>query len=233
MDCIIVEDNPQDLELLSFYIKQESRIKLSKAFINALEAISFINQFHPGVLFLDIDMPIIKGIDLYRKLTYAPICIFVTAFSEYALESYEVQAFDFILKPLTKDRFTRCVNRLYEYQELKKRADLYETLFETKSLLLKEGTTSYRIPLNDILYVEALSDYSKVVTKYRNYITLSKLKHFLEKLPSEDFIRIHRSYAVAKQAIEKISSNELNIAGKHLPIGKTYKINVKAELNSP
>ncbi|SEV93441.1 two component transcriptional regulator, LytTR family [Chitinophaga sp. YR573] len=232
MKCIILEDNPQDLELIRWYITQESSLELKESFTSVPDALSYINEFEPPLLFMDIDMPVIKGIDLYKKLQYHPICVFVTAHSEYAIESYETQAFDFILKPLTANRFNRCVNRLKEYEQLKKRADLYDTLFESQSIMIKEGSTVHRVPLNDIIYIEALNDYSKVVTKTKNYITLSKLKHFLEKLPKKDFIRIHRSYAVAKQSIELISGNELKIAGQQLPIGKTFRLSLKMEFTS-
>src|SRR4051812_29933227 len=230
MKCIILEDNPQDLELIQWYINQESYLELKAAFNNVPDALSYINSFEPPLIFMDIDMPVMKGIDLYKKLSYHPVCIFVTAHSEYALESYETQAFDFILKPLTANRFNQCIKRLAEYEQLKQRADLYDTLFEVQSILIKDGTVMHRVPLNDIMYIEALNDYSKVVTKTRSYITLSKLKHFLDKLPARDFIRIHRSYAIAKQAIEKISGNDLYIAGQQLPIGKTYRLNLKKEL---
>lgn len=232
MKCIILEDTPQDLDLIRWYIMQESSLELKASFTSVPDALSYINEFEPPLLFMDIDMPVMKGIDLYKKLQYRPVCVFVTAHSEYAIESYETQAFDFILKPLTANRFSRCVNRLTEYEQLKKRADLYDTLFETQSVMIKEGTAVHRVPLNDIIYIEALNDYSKVVTKTRNYITLSKLKHFLEKLPSKDFIRIHRSYAVAKQSIENITGNELKIAGQQLPIGKTFRLTLKMELAS-
>jgi DNA-binding LytR/AlgR family response regulator len=230
MKCIILEDNPQDLELIQWYITRDNYLELKASFTSVPDALSYINKFAPPLIFMDIDMPVMKGIDLYKKLSYHPICIFVTAHSEYALESYETQAFDFILKPLTANRFNRCIKRLEEYEQLKQRADLYDTLFEVQSIMIKEGTVMHRVPLNDIVYIEALNDYSKVVTKTRSYITLSKLKHFLDKLPANDFLRIHRSYAIAKQAIEKISGNELFIAGQQLPIGKTYRLNLKQEL---
>lgn len=228
MKCIIVEDNPRDLELLRWYVTAEPTLELKECFSNGIEAISYINSFQPPLLFMDIDMPGIKGLDLYKKLNYKPLCIFVTAFSDYALESYEAQAFDFILKPVTDTRFKQCVSRLMEYTSLQQRADLYDALFEEKTILIKEGTTTHQIPLSTILYIEALSDYSKIVTRSKKYITLSKLKHLLEKLPGSDFIRIHRSYAVAKQAIEKISNSDVSIGDLQLPIGKTFRTHLKS-----
>ena len=230
MKCIIVEDNPHDLDLLKYYVQKEHFLEFTHSFANAVEAIAYINKFHPPLIFLDIDMPVVKGIDLYKSLAYKPVCIFVSSYSEFAIESYEIQAFDFILKPVTADRFNDCIRRLGEYEELKKRADLYNTQFQLQNILVKEGTATYKIHLNDIVYIEALNDYSKVVTKTKKYITLSKLKHFLEKLPGEDFIRIHRSYAVSKSAVEKISGNEMIIGGQKLPIGKTYRLQLKTAL---
>lgn len=231
MKCIIVEDNIQDLELLSWYIKQQGDLELKQCFTNGLEAISYINDYKPRLIFSDIDMPVIKGIDLYKKLQYNPICIFVTAYSEYALESYESQAFDFMLKPVTEERFLRCMARVREYESLKTRAGLYDTMFEEKSISIKDGLSTYKIPLSEIMYIEALNDYTKVVTANRKYITLSKLKHFLDRLPQGEFLRVHRSYAVAKKAIQKIAGNEIFIDKQVLPIGKTFKPTLKAELN--
>jgi DNA-binding LytR/AlgR family response regulator len=156
-------------------------------------------------------------------MDYGPICVFVTAHSSYALESYEAHGFDFILKPATEERLGKTMARIGEYIDVKTKAELYDANFEHQGILLKEGTTTHRLELKDILYVEALKDYTKVVTKARKYITLSNLKHFMDQLPAADFIRIHRSYAVAKNKIEKASREEVTINHTALPVGKTYK----------
>ena len=221
--CIIADDSRADADLLTHYVKNEPSLDLIHTFSNGIEALSLIKEQKPPLLFLDIDMPMLNGIELFKRIGYSPVCIFVTAHSEYALESYEAHAFDFILKPVTDRRFSDSVQRLNDYLELKERADLYDTLFEKGSIVIKEGSTNHRVPLKDIIYIEALNDYSKVVTAKKKYITLSKLKHFMEKLPPEDFIRIHRSYAVAKSKIESYTRDEVKTFAAELPIGKTYR----------
>lgn len=230
--CIVVEDTPADRELLLHYLRAEPSLELVQAFENAVEALSTLKALQPPVLFLDIDMPVLSGMELFKKLDYNPLCVFVTAHSEYALESYEAQAFDFILKPVTGERFGQTVRRLNEYLQLRQRADLYDAAFETESILLKEGLDNYRVRLNDILYIEALKDYSKVVTPQKKYITLSKLKHFVDKLPPEDFIRIHRSYAVAKSKVSAFNRDEVTVDNETLPIGKTYRQEVRQQLEN-
>ncbi len=223
INCVIVEDNPNDMELLTHYVEAETCLQLKYKFTNAIEALATIKELQPPLLFMDIDMPIMSGIDLFKNLGYHPICIFVTAHSEYALESYEAQAFDFILKPLSGKRFNQAMRRLTEFIQLKQRADLYDTAFETESILIKEGNTNYKVLLNDILYIEALKDYSKVVTTGKKYITLSKLKHFIDKLPTKDFVRVHRSYAVAKNRITTFGKDEMKVNNEAIPIGITYR----------
>lgn len=230
--CIIVEDTLADRDLLTHYVQKEPTLKLEHAFANAVEALSFLRTAQPPVLFLDIDMPVLNGMELFKNLDYNPLCVFVTAHSEYALESYEAHAFDFILKPVTEGRFGQTVRRLNEYLQLRQRADLYDTTFEKESILLKEGVENHRVLLHDILYIEALKDYSKVVTARKKYITLSKLKHFVDKLPPEDFIRIHRSYAVAKSKVSAFNRDEVTVDKEVLPIGKTYRQEVRMQLEN-
>ncbi len=229
--CIILEDNEADMDLLTHFVKSEPRLLLQQTFKNPLEAIAYIQQQQPPLIFMDIDMPVMSGMELFKSLDYNPLCIFVTAYSNFALESYDARAFDFILKPVTAKRFNETLARVDEYVEIKSKAELYDASFEGKRILLKEGTVTHQIELHDILYLEALKDYTKVVTTKRKFITLSKLKHFMEKLPPIDFIRIHRSYAVAKSKIEKIGKDEVTVLQIVLPVGKTYKQELRQMIN--
>lgn len=219
------------MELLVHYVKNSKALSLSATFAHPLEAIAYIRQQQPQLIFMDIDMPVISGMELFKKLEYGPLCVFVTAHSGYALESYEAHGFDFIVKPVTPQRFNETMARVTEYLEIKAKAELYDASFEEKSILLKEGTTSHRVELNDILYLEALKDYTKVVTKSRKYIVLNKLRHFMDKLPGVDFTRIHRSYGVAINKIDKITREDLIVHGTHLPIGRTYRQELKQVLD--
>ncbi len=230
ISCIIVEDCQVDMEYLRSLVEGQETLALKGCFYNPLDASAFIRQHSPQLVFMDIDMPVMNGMDFFKTLSPQPVCIFVTAHSEHAWESYEVQAFDFILKPARPDRFAQCITRLQEYLELKKRSDIYESQIEKNTITIKEGSTKHVININDILYIEALKDYSKVVTRNKKIMTLSKLKHFLEKLPEEQFVRIHRSYAVALQKITKVNGNDVYIQNIKLPVGKTFKSILKSAL---
>ncbi len=228
LSVIIIEDNKIDSDYLQSVISQHSNFfEVKASFSNALEAQEYLHANKVDVIFLDIDMPVINGMDYFKQLHNPPLCIFVTAFSEYAWEGFEAQAFDYILKPVKPQRFAAMVNRLKEYLQIKARADLYTAKFEDDSITIKEGTTKHIIALNDILYIEALKDYSKVVTKTKSILTLSKLKHFLEQLPANRFVRIHRSYAIAINKIEKADANDIYINNTEIPIGKTFKNTLK------
>jgi len=227
INCIIVEDNQADADYLKLFIQQYPMLSLKANFSNALEAFSYVEQNKPALLFMDIDMPVMNGMDFFKQLDPQPICIFVTAHSEYAWEGFEAQAFDFILKPVKAERFNASMLRLKEYVSLLKRADIYDSQIEEHTIIVKEGTTKHVVNIADILYIEALKDYSKVVTADRKLMTLSKLKHFVDKLPANQFTRIHRSYAVAVNKIKKVETNDLFVEGIKLPVGKTFKNNLK------
>lgn len=227
LSCIIIEDRQVDMDYLRSLVERQDMLELKGCFNNPLEANTFIQKQRPRLIFMDIDMPVMNGIDYFKTLSPQPICIFVTAYSEHAWESYELHAFDFLLKPVKPERFENCMNRLQEYLELLLRSDIYESHVEKNTITIKEGTTKHIIDINDILYIEALKDYSKVVTTNKKIMTLSKLKHFMEKLPAGEFLRIHRSYAVAVKKINKADKNDVYIPGKKLPLGKTFKTTIK------
>jgi DNA-binding LytR/AlgR family response regulator len=227
LQCVIIEDHAIDAEYLLSFIKQYDFLEHKVSFANPLEAHGYIEEYKPPVVFMDIDMPIVNGMDYFKQLKYEPICIFVTAYSEYAWEGFEAQAFDYILKPVKENRFEQTMQRLQEYLLVKQRADLYDTLIEENTITIKEGTIKHVININDILYIEALKDYSKVVTEKQKILTLSKLKHFLEKLPASQFVRVHRSYAIALNKVQKASQNDVYIHNKNIPIGKTFKNTIK------
>lgn len=228
MKCLIVDDNSHEAELLAHFVGQHSGLELIDIIDNVIQAYAFIREQQPPLLFLDINMPLSNGIELFEKVSfYRPICVFVSSHGEYAIDSYDAWAFDFMLKPVTADRFDRCIRRVLEYGAIRQRADLFEAMFEPKSILVKEGASNVRIMLSDILYIEALNNYSKLVTRKGNFLTLSKLKYFMEMLPEQEFIRVNRSYVVARQFVEKMTGNHILVGGEELPIGKTYRTHIR------
>jgi DNA-binding LytR/AlgR family response regulator len=227
LTCILVDDNPLDLDYLHEVVLLHPNLRVLKVCNNAIEAKEYITTLQPQVLFLDIDMPLFNGLELFKSLNYEPICVFVTAHSEYAWQSYEAMAFDFILKPVKIERFASIVQRIEEYFAFKSKVVKADSYGENDYLVIKEGYDKHKIMMNDILYVEALKDYTKVVTTTKKVMTLQNLKHFMEHLPAEKFIRVHRSYAVAAGRITKLDQHYVHINDYTIPVGKTYKQIIK------
>lgn len=227
MNYLIVEDNK--LDQLTLLAKADSFSQLNNIGIceNANEALELIKEIQPEIVFLDVDMPGINGIELLRLIKdEIPIAIFVTSHMEYALESYELAAFDFILKPVTTERFKASIDRAFDYLEMKQKAIAYSIQFENETITIKEGYDLVKINLNDIYHIESLKDYTRIVTKENRYMTLMPLGNFIKQLPDKQFTRIHRSYAVNKRMVTRMQTHELFIGDTMLPIGKTYRTEI-------
>jgi len=221
---IAIDDNVVDLLLLKEYATAFPFLQYQGSYSNTTDGLTAVEELTPDLVFLDIEMPGHSGLDILRKIKdKAPIAVFITSHPEYALEGFELSALDYILKPLTAERFALTAKRIEEYWEMKQKAISYEVLFEKESLIIKEGHTQIKLPRQDIIYLEAMQDYTKVVTDKKNYLTLTTLTNFLEKIPEKDFIRVHRSYAVAIKKIKELHSNKLICGITEIPIGKTYR----------
>ena len=224
---IVVDDDYIDAAILNEYAKSISFFSSSGTYSTPTEAMVAIHAIKPQVAFLDIDMPEMNGISLLKKIKdIVPICVFVTSHDEYAIESFNLAAFDFILKPLEKERFEQTAARIFDYFQLKHKAAAYDFTIEQQSIIIKEGYDKIKLPQQDIIYLEAMQDYTKFVTEHKTYLSLISLSNVLQSLSDHDFIRVHRSYAVAKKKINKIQLNKLFCANIEIPIGKTYKTNV-------
>ena len=203
------------------------------AFANVL-ALQAALPAPPDVLFLDIEVGTDSGLAYYKSLPAPPLAVFITSHPEYALESIEAAAFDYVLKPLTDERFARVAQRLLDYQALRHKAALYELHVGAEFLNIREGYEVSRVPVADILYLEALDNYTKVHTTQRRYLTLVTLKNLCEQLPTTRFLRVHRTYAVAVDKIGRLSGSELLLAGgAALPVGRTYRQRVAEALREP
>ena len=223
ISCIIVDDSELDRLSIEAYLEQYTFIKLLGSFANPLECLEIIQKKNVQLLFLDIDMPYINGLEFLSSLEKPPLCIFITSHPEYALEGFETQALDFLLKPVRPERFERSIIRAREFLQIQNKAKLYDVRFADDFLIIKESYDLIQIKISDIIYLEALKDYTKVITPCKTYLTLSNLKNFFEKLPVNRFLRIHRSYAVAINQIRKLENNELLLENVKLPVGKTFK----------
>lgn len=222
--CIVVDDNELDRLTLASYLHRYPFIRVMGNFESAAEALTFIqNGELPDVLFLDIDMPGMNGLDLRKQLIQIPACIFVTSHPEFAVEGFETAALDFIVKPLKSERFTKAMERLERFLEVHHKAELLDFTLGEDTLFIKDGHNHIKLQLHEIIYLEALKDYTGIVTNKKKYCVLTSLGNLLKEKAFSTFIRIHRSYAIQKHFIRKITSKEVLVNDVLLPIGRTYK----------
>ncbi|MFC0182098.1 DNA-binding response regulator, LytR/AlgR family [Pseudarcicella hirudinis] len=221
---IAVDDNALDLLAVTEYAKQFNFLHCLGNFSNPGDGFTALQDLKPDLVFLDIEMPGMSGMDVLRALKKdAPMAVFITSHPEYALEGFELSALDYILKPLTQERFGQTIVRVQEFHDTRQRAEAYQVHFEQESLSVKEGYNHIRILQNDIVYLEAMQDYTKIVTSAKNYMTLTPLSGFMERLPASRFVRIHRSYAVSLSKVREIRNGEIIGDNFTLPVGKTYR----------
>lgn len=215
--CIAVDDEPLALQIIHQYCEKIPFLQLEKVFTNPDEAKIYLQQNSVDLIFLDIQMPDINGVQFYKSLTVKPLVVFTTAFKDYAIDGFNVDAIDYLLKPFEYNRFLKAVYKAKEYMEF-----LSSQEMQLSSIYVKVNYEMMKINLKEIDLVEALDDYIKIHIKPIPVLTLMTLKNMQEKLPSKEFARVHRSYIVPIQKIEKFSKNKILVAGKEIPIGSSY-----------
>lgn len=216
LSCIIVEDEPASQELLKQYIAQVPELELVRVCEHALEANEALSRQEVALMFLDINMPGISGISFYRALANPPQVIFTTAYPEYAIDGFEVNATDYLVKPFPFERFLKAVNKV--------KASLDRgTPARPGYMLLKADRKIYRTRLTDILFVEAMGDYVKVHLPGKTIIVHETLQSMQDQLPPALFTRVHKSYLISLERFEHLDGNRLVIAGALVPLGQTYK----------
>lgn len=221
MKCIIVDDEPLAREILESYIEKVPFLKLIASCKNAFEALDKIQQEKPDIIFLDIQMPDLDGIQFYESLVYKPLVIFTTAYSDYAVSGFDLDATDYLVKPFSFDRFMKAVNKARMNQKRDTSEDAGN--FRRKFMFVKDGVKVVRVPYDDVLYFEGMKDYVKIVMKDKFILTLISMQHMTDKLPNDLFVRVHRSYIVSISKIEKVEKNRVVIDGKWIPVGNSYK----------
>ncbi|WP_149244602.1 LytR/AlgR family response regulator transcription factor [Dyadobacter sp. 32] len=221
---LAVDDNLLDLLAVSEFAKGFDFLENCGTYSNPIEAYEAQQYIKPDLVFLDIEMSSVTGIELLRKIRAdVPMAVFVTSYPEYALDGIDLSVLDYVLKPLTAERFALTAQRIKQYWEMRQKSIAYEVLFENDLLTIKEGYKQIRISQNDIIYLEAMQDYTKIVTENRNYMTLSTMSFFMDRLPADRFMRVHRSYAVALHHIRELSQSEVVCSNARIPVGKTYR----------
>jgi len=228
MNCIIVDDEPLARDIIESFVEKVPYLKLICSCANAFEASAAIQENNIDLLFLDIQMPDINGLKFLETLEYQPYVIFTTAYSEYAIEGYEKNAVDYLLKPIAPERFLKAVNKAKDLFDMKN-SQAFDA--ERDFMFIKVEYQTIKVRFEDIIYIEGLKDYVKIYTKKGMMMTLLNVKGILEKLPQKDFVRIHKSYVVSIPNIEKIERSRIVYGEKRIPIGDAYKELFLARIN--
>lgn len=229
LTCVIVEDEPLARKLLVQYVEKTPGLELLRALSSPLAALEFLKDNAPDVLFLDVQMPEITGIGLLKILPRKPIVVLTTAYSEYALEGYELDVTDYLLKPITFERFLKCVEKV---RQVVGQPTLVPVLNPAPAaaptyLFVKDGTKSVRVDMAQIQYIEGLKDYVRIHTPDKKITTLQSLKKLVALLPEKEFVRVHHSYIVALKWVEEVHRDEVRIAGTLLSVSDTYRGELK------
>jgi DNA-binding LytR/AlgR family response regulator len=218
ISCIAIDDEPLALEILKKYISKIYFLELKGVFTDPFEAKKMLDEMAVDLIFLDIQMPDINGIAFSKDLDKkASAVVFTTAYSEYAVEGFNVDAVDYLLKPIEYDRFLKAVYKAKEYIDYLSNQELQEGY-----IFVKSDYQMVKVNVKDILYIEGLDDYIKIYLPQKSILTLMTLKTIIQKLSPKEFLRVHRSYIVPVSKIDNISKSKIKIADKEIPIGVSY-----------
>lgn len=213
MRCIIIEDQPPAQRILKKYIAEIGSLQLIDTFTNAIAAGEFLKKNNVDLMFLDIHLPMISGIDFLKTLTQKPAIILTTAFPQYAIESYELDVVDYLLKPFSYDRFVKGVSKAFS---------LENTENKQKEIFIKSGYEHIRIKLNEILFIQSDADYTEVFTTNKKHLSKESLRGWLDRV--SELVQVHKSYLVNPTHISKVSGNQIHLSNEDIiPIGRAYK----------
>lgn len=220
--CIIIDDEPLAIKVLQNHLNEFQNMELIGTFSSPLDALPMIEGNEIDVLFLDINMPKMNGLDFLKSLTTRPLTIITTAYREFAVESFDLDVLDYLVKPIPFGRFLKAINKITNRINLEKEKSTEISFREEPFIFLKVDKKLMKIKLNDILYIESLKDYIKVITLIGDFLVHKSMTSISEELPSENFIRIHRSYTIAINKIKSVEGNSVEIANRRIPIGRNY-----------
>ena len=223
IQCIIVDDEPVAREIIESFVAKIQNIHLIKSCKNVMEAFEVLHANQVDLIFLDINMPEISGLSLAKSIQKNTRIIFTTAYREYAVEGFDLQAVDYLLKPISFDRFLRAIQKYFDLHVLKPNVVSEETKEPNDAFFVRSERKMVKVRFEEILYVESLSDYIKIHTLENTIITRETISNVEAKLPSKDFVRVHRSYIVALKAIDSYTNEFVEIQKKAIPISRSYK----------
>jgi DNA-binding LytR/AlgR family response regulator len=226
MKCIIVDDEPLAIEIMESYVAKVEQLKLEGSFRNAISAFTFLQQHSVDLIFLDIQMPKLSGIDFLKTLKNPPKVIFTTAFRDYALDGFELEVADYLLKPIPFDRFLKAVGKVLHQPSVTTTSNVAKNESTDNYVYFKVDKKMIKTRMSEILFIESVKDYVKVKTGEKEIVTQQKISYLEESLPKEQFLRIHRSFIVNREKIDAYSATDVEIGKFHVPIGRNYKTDV-------
>lgn len=220
--CIIIDDEPLAGEVIATHLKEFSNMELLGSYTNPLDALLLIESGEVDAVFIDINMPKMNGLDFIRSLDASPYFIITTAYREYAVESFDLDVFDYLVKPVPFTRFLKSINKLSQKMMTEQSAEQVQHSNEKSFIFLKVDKKLIKIKFEDIYFIESLKDYIKVFTKTGDYLAHKSLSGITEELPQNLFLRIHRSFTVALDKIQALEGNSVMVTDKRIPIGRKY-----------
>ncbi|MBP4136845.1 LytR/AlgR family response regulator transcription factor [Flavobacterium geliluteum] len=227
--CLLVDDEPLAIKVIQNYLANFVDFEVVGTFYNPLEALDFINTTPVDVVFLDINMPMMTGFELISLIESKTKVVITTAFREFAAESYDLDVLDYLVKPIPLPRFIKCIHKITTEYNLKNNIKV-ETSKGDSHIFIKVDKKMMKINMEEILFVEGMKEYIKVVTPDKTYITHKSLTSLSEELPAERFIRIHKSYVIALNKVKSIEGNRIQILSYTIPIGRNYSKEVKNKI---
>ncbi len=230
LNCIIVDDDKLSREVIKTLVEKTEMLNLVGIAKDGMEASNLLNKYKVHIIFLDIEMPVMSGLELVKSLKEPPQIILITSQQEYALEAFEYDVTDYLLKPVNSQRFLKSVNRAKENIEAAQKANSASPL-EDQTIFIKENSQFSRLDTNKILYVEAYGDYVNIYTTEKKYTVHTTMKNIEQKLDEANFMRIHRSYIVQLSKIDSIDENIVFVNQKMLPIGSSFRDKLIRKLN--
>jgi len=231
ISCIIVDDESMARDIIATHLAQIQNIEVIAQCKNAIEAFNFINNNDVDLIFLDINMPEISGIAFAKSINKNIKIIFTTAYRDYAVEGFDLQAVDYLLKPIPFERLLKAVNRYFEVNTVQSDIQL-KPMDDNNFIFVRSDRRMLKITFSDILYIESLSDYIKIHLKDQCIVTRETISAIEAKLPQKDFLRIHRSYIISLNKIESFTNEEITVNRKALPISRSYKKDVLNHLEN-
>ena len=227
--CLIIDDEPLAISVIENHLKSFDNMEIVETFNNPLKAYRVLEQEKIDVIFLDINMPQMTGFMFIENLSYKPLIVITTAYREYAVKSFELNILDYLVKPIPFNRFLKTVNKIYQ-QVYVGGSSKGAGLKQEPHIFLKVNKKLVKINLNDILYVESLKDYIKIITSAGDYVVHKSLSAITEELPQSNFMRIHRSYTISINKIEALEGNTVEISNRKIPIGRNYTKQAKERI---